>query len=276
MLEALDAPYFQRALLAGLALAVPLGLLGAWIVLRGLAFFAHAVGVATFPGLVVGLSLPGFGPFTGALVAALGFSAAVSASEADHRLGGGAATGLALAVALAAGSVALTALGAGVAPVERLLFGSLLAVSTADVVRSLVAGAVAVAVLIPLLPRLVATTFDPAWADPAGARERATGLAVRVLVCLVVVSALPAVGSLLVSALLVVPAATARLLTERVGPLLGWSTGLCAVELFAGLVLAGSLDLPPGPAVAVVAGLVFACVALARAAGSRLGAVAQT
>ena len=274
MLEALDAPYLQRALLAGVVLAVPLGLLGSWVVLRELAFFAHAVGVATFPGVVVGLVLPVLGPFAGALLAALGFSAAVSASEADHRLRGGAVTGLALAVALAAGAVLLTVLGAGAAPVDRLLFGSLLAVSTGDVLLCVIAAAVSLAVLLPMLPRLAATTFDGTWAGPAGARERATASAVLVLVSLVVVCALPAVGSLLVSALLVVPAATARLMVERLGPMLAWATGLCAGETVAGLLLARSLDLPPGAAIAVVAGLVFGLVASGRAATGRLTRVA--
>ena len=274
MLEALDTPYLQRALLAGVVLAVPLGLLGSWVVLRELAFFAHAVGVATFPGVVVGLVLPVLGPFAGALLAALGFSAAVSASEADHRLRGGAVTGLALAVALAAGAVLLTVLGAGAAPVDRLLFGSLLAVSTGDVLLCVIAAAVSLAVLLPMLPRLAATTFDGTWAGPAGARERATASAVLVLVSLVVVCALPAVGSLLVSALLVVPAATARLMVKRLGPMLVWATGLCAAETVAGLLLARSLDLPPGAAIAVVAGLAFGLVAGGRAAASRLTRVA--
>jgi ABC-type Mn2+/Zn2+ transport system permease subunit len=274
VLEALDTPYLQRALLAGVVLAVPLGLLGSWVVLRELAFFAHAVGVATFPGVVVGLVLPVLGPFAGALLAALGFSAAVSASEADHRLRGGAVTGLALAVALAAGAVLLTVLGAGAAPVDRLLFGSLLAVSTGDVLLCVIAAAVSLAVLLPMLPRLAATTFDGTWAGPAGARERATASAVLVLVSLVVVCALPAVGSLLVSALLVVPAATARLMVKRLGPMLVWATGLCAAETVAGLLLARSLDLPPGAAIAVVAGLAFGLLAGGQAAASRLTRVA--
>jgi manganese/iron transport system permease protein len=274
VLEALDTPYLQRALLAGVVLAVPLGLLGSWVVLRELAFFAHAVGVATFPGVVVGLVLPVLGPFAGALLAALGFSAAVSASEADHRLRGGAVTGLALAVALAAGAVLLTVLGAGAAPVDRLLFGSLLAVSTGDVLLCVIAAAVSLAVLLPMLPRLAATTFDGTWAGPAGARERATASAVLVLVSLVVVCALPAVGSLLVSALLVVPAATARLMVKRLGPMLVWATGLCAAETVAGLLLARSLDLPPGAAIAVVAGLAFGLLAGGQVAASRLTRVA--
>jgi len=274
VLEALDAPYLQRALLAGIVLAFPLGLLGCWIVLRELAFFAHAVGVATFPGVVVGLAIPVLGPFGGALFAALGFSAAVSASEADHRLRGGAMTGLALAVALAAGAVLLTVLGAGAAPVDRLLFGSLLAISTGDVLRCVIAAAVSVVVLLFMFPRLAATTFDGAWAGPAGARERATASVTLILVSLVVVCALPAVGSLLVSALLVVPAATARLMVERLGPMLAWATGLCAGETVAGLLLARSLDLAPGAAIAVVAGLVFGLVASGRAATGRLTRVA--
>lgn len=276
MLEALDAPYLQRALVAGLLLSVPLGLLSCWIVLRELAFFAHAVGVATFPGVVVGLALPALGPFAGALVAALGFSAVISASEADHRLRGGAATGLALAVALAAGAVLLTALGAGAAPVDRLLFGSLLAVSSADVLLSLVGAAVSVGVVALLLPRLAATTFDRAWATPAGAGERATASAILGLVSLVVVCALPIVGSLLVSALLVAPAASARLITERLGPMLAWATGLCAFETVVGVLLARALDLPPGAAIAAVAGLGFGLIAAARAAADRRLRVAAT
>ena len=223
MLEALDTPYLQRALLAGVVLAVPLGLLGSWVVLRELAFFAHAVGVATFPGVVIGLVLPVLGPFAGALLAALGFSAAVS---------------------------------------------------DGDVALCVVAAAVSVVVLVPLLPRLAATTFDRGWAGPAGARERATASALLFLVSLVVVCALPAVGSLLVSALLVVPAATARLMVKRLGPMLVWATGLCAAETVAGLLLARSLDLPPGAAIAVVAGLAFGLLAGGQAAASRLTRVA--
>jgi ABC-type Mn2+/Zn2+ transport system permease subunit len=269
VIEALEAPYLQRALLAGLALAVPLGLLGCWVMLRELAFFSHAVGVATFPGLVVGIALPPLCPFAGALLAALGFAAAVSAAEPDHRLRGGAVIGIALAVALAAGAVAVTALGAGAAPVDRLLFGSLLAISPADVGRCAVAGLVSIVALVLLAPRLAATTFDRDWAQPTGARARAVAAALLVLVSIVVVCALPAVGSLLVSALLVVPAATARLLSERLGPMLAWAVPLCAAETVVGILVARALDLPPGAAVAAVAGATFALVAGARAAAGR-------
>src|SRR5215207_7497373 len=105
----------QRALLAGLVLAVPLGLVGTWVMLRSLAFFSHAVGVGTFPGVVVGLGVPAIGPFAGALAAAV-----------------------------AIGAVLLTSGFAISTPVDTVLFGSLLGVSDADVTRAAVVAAGAV------------------------------------------------------------------------------------------------------------------------------------
>ena len=258
-----DAPYMERALLAGLLLAVPLGLLGTWVVLRGLAFFAHGVGVATFPGAVVGLGLPAIGPFAGSLGAAAAFTAAVSWLERHHRLRGGAVTGLVLAMALAIGALLLTSVFRVSAPVESVLFGSLLAVSDADVARCAAVALATVPALVLSWPSLAAATFDREWAAPAGLRPGPADVLLLVLLALVVVTALPAVGSLVVSGLLVVPAATARLLTDRLGPMHALAVALCGLETVLGLALARTLDIPPGAALAALAGLGFGLVATA-------------
>ena len=83
------------------------------------------------------------------------------------------------------------------------------------------------------------------------------------LLALTVVAVLPAVGALLVSTLLVVPAATARLLTASLRGLLAAAVAIAACEGVGGLLLAYHLDLPPGPAIAVIGGGAFALVALA-------------
>lgn len=272
MPEPFDVPYMQRALLVGLLIAVPCGLLGVWVVLRGLAFFAHAVGVATFPGVVVGLGLPALGPFAGSLLAAGAFSAAVSAVETDHRVRGGAVTALALAAAMAIGAVLLTAVVRVATPVETVLFGSLLGISDADVVRCAVVAVLVAVGLAAWWSRLAAATFDRAWAEPSGARPTRTDALLLVLLGATVVAALPAIGSLLVSGLLVIPAATARLLTERLATMSGWAVALCAAELVAGLGVARELDVPPGASVAGVAALGFAlgaAVSVARLRWSR-------
>lgn len=258
MLDAFDAPYMQRALVAALLLSVPLGLLGTWIVLRGLAFFAHAVGVATFPGLVVGLGVPAIGPFAGALGAAAAFSGSVTLLERDERVRGGAVTGLVLSSAMALGAVLLVSVFEETVPIEGVLFGSLLAVGDTDVVRAAVLAVAGTGALLLLGPRLAAGSFDRSWAAPAGARTALVDATLLALTAVTVVVALPIVGSLLVSGLLVVPAATARVLSRGTGSMLAWSVALTALALVGGLLVSHALDAPPGGATAALAGLGFA------------------
>jgi ABC-type Mn2+/Zn2+ transport system permease subunit len=273
MLDALDAPYMQRALVTALLLAVPLGLLGTWIVLRGLAFFAHAVGVATFPGLVLGTGVSAIGPFAGALGAAAAFAGSVSLLERDERVRGGAVTGLVLSTAMALGAVLVVAFDVRV-PVEGVLFGSLLAIGDLDVARAAVLAVVAAAVLLALGPRLAAGTFDRSWAAPAGARTARVDAALLALTALAVVVALPVIGSLLVSGMLVVPAATARLVSRGTGAMLAWSVALAAAALVGGLLVAHALDAPPGGAAAALAGAGFAAAFAADSLRARRDAAA--
>jgi len=261
-----DAPYMERALLAGALIAIPLALLGAWVVIQGRAFFAHAVGVATFPGVVVGLGIPALGPFLGSLLAAALFTAVVTGLERDHRISGGAVTGLALSSAMALGAVLLVSVFGTATPVEAVLFGSLLAVSDADVTRCLIIAAVTVAALFFMHGRLAAVAFDVRWAAGAGARPRVVAVALPGLLALAVVGALPAVGSLLVSGLVVLPAATARLLVVRLPGLLALSAALGLAFSVGGLAAARLMDIPPGAAITTLGGIAFATVATGLAA----------
>ncbi len=269
MLQFLSVPYMQRAVLAGVILAVPLGLLGAWVVLRGLAFFAHAIGASTFPGVVVGVGVPVLGPVVGALLSAAAFAGIVSALERDPRVRGGAVAGIVLAAALAAGSVLLTAVFRVSVPIESILFGSLLAISGGDVLRGAAVAAFTLVCLGVAHRLLLAATFDREWAGASGAAPSRGDAVLLVLLAVVVVAALPTVGSLLVSGLLVLPAATARLVTVRLGPMMALSAGVSVGETVGGLLVARALDIPPGAGVAVLAGLVFGfawvTVALVRA-----------
>lgn len=259
--DPLAAPFMQRALLAALALSVAGGLLGTWIVLRRLAFFAHAAGSATFPGLVVAGPW-GIAPPLAALAAGLGFAGLLARMTRRGATSTDAATGLLLAGALALGIVLASDVFGSGAGVDRLLFGTLLGLSDGDL---WLAGAVALAAIVAtaaLGRTWLATGFDPAAARSLGvATTRGDGLLLALL-AVSVVAALPAVGALLVTTLLVVPAATARLLTASLRTLLALSVALAASESIAGLLLAYHLDLPPGPAIAVIGGSAFALAAL--------------
>ena len=263
------APYLQRALVEMLLLAVPAGLLGSWIVLRRLAFFTHAVGTVSFPALVLA-SAWGIAPQLAALAAALGFGGAQERLARGGRLAADAATGLLLVGALAAGVVLASDVFESGAGVDTLLFGSLLGLSERDVWLTALVAVGAVALDAGLRRHWLATGFEPASARALGLRPV---LADRVLlagIAAAAVVALDAVGALLVTVVLVVPAATVRLVCDRVGPLRLGAVALAAAEGAAAVWLADSLNVGPGPALAVLGGAVFALIAGATALRARV------
>lgn len=267
-LTLLELELVRTALVELGLLAIAGGLLGAWIVLRRLAFFAHAAGSATFPGLVVAGPW-GIAPALAALAAGLSFAGLLARITRRGATSTNAATGLLLAGALALGIVLASDVYASGAGVDRLLFGTLLGLSDGDLWLAAAVAASAIAATAALGRTWLATGFDPAAARSLGVpAARGDGLLLALL-AVSVVATLPAVGALLVSALLVVPAATARLLTASIGTLLATSVVLAVAESVTGLLLAYHLDLPPGPAIAIVGGVVFALAALATAAPRR-------
>lgn len=260
----------MRTAVAELALlAVAGGLLGTWIVLRRLAFYGHAVGNATFPGLVVA-DATGVRPIAAALAVAIGYAAAVhrAGTRATGRTAD-AVTGVILAAALATGVVLASDVYESGAQVDTLLFGSLLGLSPGDVWAAAGAAALALAATAALGPVWLASGFDRDGARALGARVGVADALLLVLIAVSVVSALPAVGALLTASIFIVPAATVRLVARSVSVLLWGSVALALAEGVAGAYVALWLDAPPGPAVAVVSGSAFAALALARAAVPR-------
>jgi ABC-type Zn uptake system ZnuABC Zn-binding protein ZnuA/ABC-type Mn2+/Zn2+ transport system permease subunit len=263
VLEPFQLPFVQRGLIEVLILAIPAGLLGTWIVLRGLAFFSHAVGTAAFPGLVLADGL-GFAAPLGAFGAAVAFTAGASALR-GRRTGQDAAVALVLVGCLAGGVILASDVFGSGSNIETLLFGSLLLVDGGDL--ALAAG-VAVATLLAsalIGQHWLRIGFDPGLADPEGPRPQVFDAVLLGLLALASTAALTVVGALLVTALFLVPAVTARLLTDR---LISWqllSVGLVGLEGTVGLWLSVKTNAPPGATIACVAGATFVVVAAVRA-----------
>jgi ABC-type Mn2+/Zn2+ transport system permease subunit len=272
--DLVELPFMRTAVLELALLALAGGLLGAWIVLRRLSFFAHAVGSSTFPGLVIA-DAAGIRPLLAALAMALAYVAAVyrAGARAAGRFGD-AVTGVVLAAALATGVVLASDVFHSGARVDSLLFGSLLAIAPGDVWAAGGAAALAVAASLMLGPAWLASGFDRDGARALGAPVAAADALLLVIVAVTVVTSLPAVGALLTASLFIVPAATVRLLARSVRELLWGSVALALLEGLVGAYLALWLDAPPGPAVAVLGGAVFAVAALASAALPRAAVAA--
>src|SRR4051812_32225907 len=273
MFDAFGLPFVQRGLWEVLLLAVPAGLLGTWIVLRGMAFYAHATGTAAFPGLVVADGV-GFAAPLGAAGAAAVFAGAVVLLGARRRTGGDSLVALVLVGCLATGVLLASDVFGSGARVDTLLFGSLLTIGDDDLVLAAGAGLAAAVASVVLGERWLARGFDPDAARALGLRSRWPDLVLAGLIAFAVVASLAAVGALLVTALFVVPAATARLVVRRLRPWQWASIALAAVEGVIGLWLAVQTNAPPGAAVAVVAGAGFALAAAPRVARPALAVAA--
>jgi zinc/manganese transport system substrate-binding protein len=254
----------QRGLVEVLILSVPAGLLGTWVVLRGLAFFSHAVGTATFPGLVLADGL-GFAAPLGAFAAAIVFTAGNAALGRGREEGRDSVVALVLVGCLAAGVILASDVFGSGANVETLLFGSLLLIDGSDIALAALAAAATLIASGLVGRRWLAHGFDPGAGRSDRWERRLLDALLLGLIALATTATLSVVGALLVSSLFVVPAATARLFCTR---MLSWqlvSIALVAVEGTLGLWLSVKTDAPPGATIACVAGAVFAAVALGRA-----------
>jgi zinc/manganese transport system substrate-binding protein len=275
MLEPFQLPFVQHGIVEVLILAVAGGIIGTWIVLRGLAFYAHAVGTAAFPGLVLADGL-GFAAVlgAGATAALVALAVGLLARREGARDRYDSLTALVLVAALAVGVILASDVFHSAGSVETLLFGSLLLVDGGDYAFAAVSAAIVVVVGLVLEQRWMATGFDPASAPALGARSAAPDIALLALVALVAVAALSTLGALLATALLVVPAATTRLVCSRLRPWQLATVALVAAEGVVGLWLSVQVNTPPGPAIAVLSGGVFAAVAAGRVLAARRPAAA--
>jgi zinc transport system permease protein len=257
----LGQAFVRRALGAGLALGAAGALVGVFVVQRGLGLVADGLAHATFGGLALGL-LVGATPDRAVWVA-LHFTLLVALGIQQLRrrtsLGGDAATGVFFAVSFAAGVLFLGLRAPRAAPVnvEALLFGSLLAVSPEALAATALVSALVVGLLLLVGPRLAYATFDPELARISGVPVAALESLLLALTALVVVVGVRTVGVVLVSAFVVIPAATALLVGRTLGGILALSLATSLVATAAGLFASYHLNVAPGATIILTLGALF-------------------
>jgi zinc transport system permease protein len=261
LLEPFGQGFMQRALLAGIMVGAVGALLGVFVVQRGLAFLGDGLAHAAFGGITLGLLL-GAGvdrslwvaiPFTVAV--ALGIRAAGERTG----LGGDATTGVFFAVAFALG-VLFLGLRSPRAPavnVESLLFGSILAVSPEILKAMAVLTVMTAGLVVVFWSRLAYATFDPELAALAGIRVAALDRMLLALVALAVVLGVKTVGVVLVSAFIVIPAATARILGGSFARSAGLAVAFGVLGSAIGLLASYHLNVASGATIILTLGAGF-------------------
>jgi ABC-type Mn2+/Zn2+ transport system permease subunit len=254
--------FMQRAAVAAIIVGGTVPLVGTWILLRRLSYLGDAMSHATLAGIalafIFGLSITG-----GALLGGIAMALLIALLDRHPRLRQDAVIGIGESVLFAIGIIVINGSGRIGVDLSHFLLGQITTVSTADLWLDLALAAIAVAALWYLFPDLLAATFDAEHALQVGVPVGRLQVALLVLLSVAIVVSLQTVGLLLSVALLVIPASTARLLTDRVAPMSLIAVGIGVTSSLAGLVIAYHAATPAGATIALLAAAILGVVAIA-------------
>lgn len=259
-MDLLSNPFFQRALVAAAFIGFTNGFFSGFVILRRDALSVSALSHTMLPGIALAILATGaltqWNAFVGALFAALLVGLGSVSVSRGNRVAHGTALAVLYTAAFAVGVAVLPLLKIR-QPLEDWLFGNILAVGNGDLAISFATGAVVLIATTLLMRPILLTLFEPNVAAAQGVPVRFIQYLLFGLLVLSLVSSLQAVGCVLSVGLLVAPAATVSLLTDKTSALF-WGGGLIGAVGSAGAVLlSSSVGISPGPAIVILLGILF-------------------
>ncbi|XBH20983.1 metal ABC transporter permease [Jonesiaceae bacterium BS-20] len=252
--------YLRKALITALLVGVQCGVVGSFTVLRGLALMGDAVSHAVLPGIAASFLL-GIGFFPGALAAGLLTAFGIGYINQRSKLKNDAVIGIVFTTMFALG-VVMISLSPSSTDLTKILFGNVLAVRPADMWMTVIVGALVILTVVALYKEFQVSSFDPTMAATYGLSTKTLHHLLMTLLTLVAVASLQTVGVILVVAMLIIPASTAFLLTERLPVMIGLSACFGMVAAAGGLYLSFTYNLPSGAAIVLVGSALFICAFL--------------
>lgn len=255
---------FQRSLIAALLVTIVAGFLGLFLLMRNLALIGDGLAHVSFGGVAIAIV---FGSTNAPLLYALALSiiSAILIYELQAReiLSGDASIGIFLTGMLALGLVVLRIWGGGIQnDIEGYLFGNLLLVDEQSFELICIISIISLIFLTVTQKILLVTSIDPLAAQVQGIPVRATGLVFSIITASIVVSMVQVMGALLVTALLVTPSATAQLVANSFRSCFIWAQVFGLTSVILGLYFSAELETGSGSMIALVAAIIFGCVAI--------------
>ena len=256
-----DHTFMQHAFYAIVLVGIICGTTGAFVILRGLAFLGDALSHAIFPGVVISFIL-GADFLIGALIAAVIVSFLIGGVTQGGRLNNDTAIGVLFAGGFALGVAIMSTQKSYTRDLNSFLFGSILSVTRQDLYLTAGIGVVVLATIFWFRREFTTIAFDRTFAKASGLRLWAFDQLFLVILALAIVVSLQTVGNVLVLAMLVTPAATARLLTDRLLRMMVGASVIGSLSGVAGLYVSYYEGVPSGAAVVLIETLVFGLVFL--------------
>ena len=248
--------FLPRAILVTCVAACVCAVVGCHVVLRGMSFIGDAVAHSVFPGLAITFVCSG-SLVLGGTLAGVGTAVLVALLSQNRRLKEDSIIGVLFVGAFGLGLVIISWAPGYAGSLQDFLFGSLTGIPASEVPFVLLASALIVGVFAFFHKEVVAVSLDRESARVAGLPVMALDLLVYISVAGAVVISVQIIGNILVLALLITPAASARLLTNSLGAMIGTSLVIGVLSSLCGIYLSWSLDLPAGASIVCVVTLVF-------------------
>ncbi len=256
LVEPLSFGFMQRGLVASVLVATICGILGSFVVLKGLAFIGDALAHASFGGVALAFVL-GANIYIGAFVFAVATALGIGAITQRGRVSSDTAIGVLFSGTFALGILIISRVEQYTTDLFGYLFGDVLSITANDLWTIGVLGVVVIVLVAAFYRQLLFAAFDPTVAAASGLPTRRLEYLLLALLGITIVTAIQAVGIVLVVALLVTPAATAHLLVRRFHHLILASVGFGALSALLGIYLSYYLDLASGAAIILVATIIF-------------------
>ena len=256
MIELLNEPFVLRAMIAGILLGFVASYFGAFVVQRRMSFLGDGLAHAAFGGVALGLYL-GTSPLLIAVPFTLLTALAITYLKEKTKLESDTSIGIFFAVSVAIGIVFISLNRQYSADAYSYLFGSIITVSTEDIWMTVGLALLSVVTFFGLWKRWAYATFDPELARADGLNVLRDDFLLSLMIALTVVIAVKVVGIVLIASYLVIPAATARMLSRRFFSMTVASVCIGIVSSLAGLVLSIELDMPTGAMIILIQSLLF-------------------
>ncbi|MDA0351194.1 MAG: metal ABC transporter permease [Chloroflexi bacterium] len=272
ILDPYQFEFMRRALLVLLVVSVVGGVVGTFVVHKGLAFSGDALAHSTLAGVAIAF-VNGANVSLGALIAAVATALGIGWTQRRGRVSYDTAIGILFVAMFSLGILVISRRTSYTPDLFSFVFGNILGVSQSDLLGALLLGAATLAFVAAFRRELSMVAYDPSMAATVGVPVRFFQYALLVLIAVAVVVALKAIGIVLVNAMLIVPAATASLVARRIEQIMVLAVALGATSSVVGLHLSFHANVATSPAIVLVACAAFA-VTLAATARRRVAPTA--
>lgn len=256
MIEAISSPFMQKALIAGILVSLLTGIISVFIVLRKMSFIGAGISHAAFGGVAIGF-LTGINPLLTAILYTIIIALGIETISRKGKISGDVSIGIFYSVSMALGVAIISLSKSYNVDLFGYLFGNILAITNDEILLTLFTSVSVTIILIIFLKDLFLITYNEELARVSGISVKLTNNIFQIALAISIVIAIRIVGIIMVSALLVIPGATARLYAKNLFSMIAISCSAGIVSVIAGLLLSYEYDIASGASIVLASSAIF-------------------